>query len=194
MSIFAWCMQQGESLASLSSGPLPKKDTERGLRVVWPVQMVNELMRLMWRGRCSLDTWREYWFSIFYFFALRQIRTSSGPAKACMQNVATTLNCRYPQGLQWQHIKMMLLKSNCIFFFFVLYLVSCFRQCSYDVWTWIRPAAASQPAQYTQHGPQQQGEQEHHFSTRNHRNYEEPSGYNHTNTGVQFSVMFSDRF
>ncbi len=56
MSIFAQCMRRGESLASLSSGPLPRKDTERGLRVVWPVQMVYELMRSMWRGRCSLDT------------------------------------------------------------------------------------------------------------------------------------------
>lgn len=41
---------------------------QRGLRVVWPVQMVYELMRSMWRSRCSLDTWWEYWvFSVFFF-------------------------------------------------------------------------------------------------------------------------------
>lgn len=56
MSIFAWCVRRGESLASLSSGPRPRKDTERGLRVVWPEQTLYELMRSMWRGRCSLDT------------------------------------------------------------------------------------------------------------------------------------------
>lgn len=63
--------------------------------------------------------------------------------------------------------------------------VSCFRQCSHDIWKRIRRAADSEPAQHTQ--PRQKRKQEHHLSTRNHRNYEEHSRCNNTDAGVQFS-------
>lgn len=69
--------------------------------------------------------------------------------------------------------------------------ISCIRECSRGLWKWIRPAAKSQPVQYTQPRPQQQRKQEQYFPARNHRDYAEHPGYNNTNTGVQFFDLVS---
>lgn len=46
-------------------------------------------MRSMWRGRCSLDAWREYWvFSPFFLFSYAvQIQTGLGLGEPLMQDL-----------------------------------------------------------------------------------------------------------
>lgn len=88
MSIFAVCVCAARWIfvPVFPRAPCLGKIQREVSELFWPVQMVYELMRSMWRGRCSLDTPREYWvFSVFLSLSLAsadRIQTSSGPANA----------------------------------------------------------------------------------------------------------------
>lgn len=85
MSIFAVCVCAARWIfvPVFPRAPCLGKIQREVSELFWPVQMVYELMRSMWRGRCSLDTPREYWvFSVFFSLSLSPLLTESKPAPA----------------------------------------------------------------------------------------------------------------
>lgn len=185
MSIFAVCVCAARWIfvPVFPRAPCLGKIQREVSELFWPVQMVYELMRSMWRGRCSLDTPREYWvFSVFLSLSLASADRIQNQLRPSERSRMKGSSC----GLKVTRVE---LDENIKITDFLCF----FRERPRDVRKWNRPAADSQPVRHDEPRPQhqqqqqQQHEQEHHLSSRNHRDHEEHPGYNNTDTGGQFS-------
>lgn len=126
VSVYHWTCTHDENLCLVCAarwtfrqsflGPLPRKDTERGLRVVWPVQMLYELMRSMWEAGAVWMLEENTDYFPFSFFLLTPLLTNSKPALAKQifnsHPDASAMIERDTSGAWCIHIKMTLVKPN----------------------------------------------------------------------------------